>query len=148
MEDEYYLKFPSVLRKALQSKTVTLPEKLKYEYEPLRVFRGIRYKEGKKEIIDKSDFLSQAERNLPNTDFTDIGSYSCSCFEDVEELILSYSLPRKNKAIAKGIMTCTLGARLDDPDRTHRHWFLYDEADPSDDFEVYNYDYEKMDRNS
>lgn len=145
MDDAYYLQFPSVLRKALQEGKVNLPDGLLREYEPLHVFRGIRYKKDTKEFVDKSDFLSQAERDLPNTDFDDIGSYSCSCFEDVDELIAAFSLPRKNKGIAEGMMTCELGARLDDEGWTHRHWFLYDGVDPSDDFKVYAYDYEKMD---
>lgn len=146
MDNAYFMKFPSVLRKALQSNKVRLPQTLQKEYEPLRVFRGIRYKLGEKECVEKADFLSQAERNLPGTDFDDLGSYSCSCFEDVKELELSFKLPRKNKGIAEGIMKCENGARLDDNEGTHKHWFLYDEVDPSCDFRVYNYDDEKMDR--
>lgn len=148
MDESYFLKFPSVLKKALQEGTIILPNELQKEYKPIHVFRGIRYKIGEKEEIDKTDFLSQAERRLPGTDFEDVGSYSCSCFEKVEELILAYQLPRKNKCISEGIMRCELGARWDDMNdnwETHRHWFLYENVDPSCDFKVYNYDYEEMD---
>lgn len=148
MDASYFLKFPSVLKKVLQDKTVTFPKELQQEYKPIHVFRGIRYVIGEKEEIDKTDFLSQAERNLPGTDFEDIGSYSCSCFEDVEELVLAYQLPRKNKCISDGMMKCELGPLwndLDDEWETHRHWFLYENVDPSNDFKVYEYDYEKVD---
>lgn len=145
MDEEYYLQFPSVLKKALQDRRVALPDGLKKHYAPLHVFRAIRYKIGMKEEITKEDFLSQAERNLPGTNFDDIGAYSCSCFEDVDELVVALHLPKKNKAIAAGMMICESGARLDDSGWTHRHWFLYDNVDPSKDFEVYSYDYDKMD---
>lgn len=148
MNDAYYLKFPSVLGKALQDEMVELPENVEFEYNPVQVYRGIRYKMGVKECVDKTDFRSQAERRLPGTDYNDIGEYSCSCFEDLEELQLAYSLPRKNKGISKGVMSCKAGARWknqNDAWETHWHWFLYDGADPSCDFKVYNYDYEKMD---
>lgn len=148
MDEAYYLKFPSVLKKALQDKVVKFPEELEKSYETFHVYRGIRYKAGEKENVDKTDFLSQAERRLPGTDYDDIGEYSCSCFEKLEELRLAYSLPRKNKGIAEGTMSCEAGARWKDRNDmwdTHWHWFLYDDIDPSRDFKVCNYEYEKVD---
>lgn len=59
--------------------------------------------------MDKSDFCSNIERHLANSmvpaDDHDIGSYSCSCFMDIDQLHLIAKFPRKNFAIAKGMIT-------------------------------------------
>lgn len=91
---------------------------------------------GKKESIDRTDFLSQAERKLPDTDYEDIGSYSCSCFEDLEELELAFKLPRKNKAIAIGRIREINGPIWKNKEDSHIHWFLYKDANAVEDFHI------------
>lgn len=141
--NEYYNRFPSVLKRALNENKVTFPDSLMKEYEEIKVYRGMRFVEGKKEYLEKSDFLSQAERELPGTDYDDIYEYSCSCFENVNELWVAFKLPRKNKRIAQGRIKCEKGPIIKETQSTHMHWFLYEGVDPSEDFEVYSY--EKMD---
>ena len=62
---EYYNRFPTVLKNALINGTVKFPDSLQYEYEDLVVYRGVSYSKNKT-TIDKSDFLSNMERNLIN----------------------------------------------------------------------------------
>lgn len=134
--NEYYDRFPTVLRKALNERKVKFPETLEKNYDSVVAFRGIRFINDRKEAVDKSDFLSQAERRLPGVDYEDIGEYSCSCFENIDELLIAFSLPRKNKGIAKGKIRCENGPIIREKEGTHIHWFLYDEIDPSEEFEV------------
>lgn len=139
---DYYERFPNVLKEALRQEKVSFPETLEKEYAPRVAFRGIRFIKDKKENIEKNDFLSQVERRLPGVDYEDIMEYSCSCFESIDELLIAFSLPRKNKGIAKGKIKCENGPIIMEKQGTHIHWFLYDGIDPSEDFEVCKY--EKM----
>ncbi len=141
--NDYYNRFPSVLKKALLENKVRFPEELEKNFTPITAYRGIRFIEGKKEFIDKNDFLSQAERELPGTNYDDIYEYSCSCYEDIDELWVAFKLPRKNKRIARGIIECKNGPIIKEKDTTHIHWFLFEDTVPNERFEVY--EYEKMD---
>lgn len=135
--EPYYEKFPDVLKNALKENKVTFPTELQKRYKDIDVvYRGIRLVKGKKESIDRTDFLSQAERKLPDTDYEDIGSYSCSCFEDLEELELAFKLPRKNKAIAIGRIREINGPIWKNKEDSHIHWFLYKDANTVEDFHI------------
>lgn len=134
--DDYYSRFPVVLRTALKEKQVVFPSVLLKSYSPELVYRGIRFVKDKKECVEKEDFLSQAERALPGVDYGDIGSYSCSCFRTVEGLVKAYQLPRKNKAIARGMIRDENGPIIKEMESPHIHWFLFSGIDPSNDFEV------------
>lgn len=131
----YYQCFPSVLREALESGRVSFPDNIQKEFSERQVYRGIRYKEPDKTTVVKDDFLSQAERMLPGTDMNDIGSYSCSCFQNQDELKAAFKLPRKNKGIAVGMLCDEYGPAVFE-ENGHVHWFLFEDADPSDRFEV------------
>lgn len=133
-----YKKFQSPLNEALKEEMVQFPENLKINYEKCTVYRGIRYIKGEKEDITKEDFESHAQKGLTTIDYNDIGSYSCSCFENVDELIAAFHLPRKNKRIAKGVIDENNGPILKDSEDSHIHWFLYIGANPEKDFEVYD----------
>lgn len=135
--EPYYEKFPDVLKNALKENKVTFPTELQKRYKDIDVvYRGIRLVKGKKESIDRTDFLSQAERKLPDTDYEDIGSYSCSCFEDLEELELAFKLSRKNKAIAIGRIREINGPIWKNKEDSHIHWFLYKDANAVEDFHI------------
>ena len=140
---EYYERFPSVLKKALKENKVRFFPNLCKEYQPIEVYRSVRIVKNIKEVITKEDFYSQVERDLPGVDKDDIGNYSCSCFETIEEIWDRLHYPKKNKKIAKGVIYDNEGPIAKDKGSTHIHWFLYDGVDPSDRFEVINY--EKVD---
>jgi len=135
MNKDYYLRFPSVLRNALKEGKVGFPKDLETEYGSEEVYRGVKYTENKKKITQE-DFKSQMEKGLPGFSETDIKSYSCSCFRDLEELHMAVHFPKKGRAVAKGIMRSEHGPRVREKGTTHIHWYLYDEIDPSDEFEV------------
>lgn len=138
-ELEYYNKFPDILRDALINKKVKFPESLQCKYNNKNVYRAVKYN-SKKTIIDKTDFLSQMERKQENplvpADETDISSYSCSCFLNLDELHMYTKFPYKNKAIAKGIIKEEFGPIDINQDTSHVDLYLFDMIDPSDYFEV------------
>ena len=78
-EIEYYSRFLGVLRNALANGAVKFPSSLQKNYQELTVFRGVGYSKNKTKI-DKSDFLSNVERNMKNpmvlADYDNISSYS------------------------------------------------------------------------
>ena len=138
-EIEYYNRFPGVLRKALANGTVKFPSSLQRSYQELIVYRGVGYSKNKTKI-DKSDFLSNVERNMKNpmvpADYDNISSYSCSCYLKIEEMRICAKFPRKNRAIAKGKIKQEFGPIDMNRDTSHIDLYLYDKVDPSDEFEV------------
>lgn len=136
---EYYKKFPIVLRSALLKGEVAFPDSLNKEYDSLIVYRGVRYNSIKTEIT-KDDFCSNVEQMLKNpvivADTEDISSYSCSCYLEVDAIRLYAKFPRKNKAIAKGVITKEFGPIDINNDTSHIDLYLFDNVDPSNNFEV------------
>ena len=139
LDMEYYNKFPKVLKNALIDGIVSFPNSIQQNYDELTVYRGVRYSKDKT-IIDKTDFLSNVERNLRNpmvpADHEDISNYSCSCYLKLEEMRTLAKFPRKNKAIAKGKIKKEFGP-IDVINKTsHIDLYLFEGIDPSDEFEV------------
>lgn len=136
---DYYNRFPNVLKNALINEIVKFPDSLQDEYQELVVYRGVSYSKNKT-VIDKSDFLSNIERNLRNpmvpADFDNISSYSCSCYLDIDAMRICAKFPRKNKAIAKGVIQKEFGPIDIDADTSHVDLYLFDGIDPSEKFEV------------
>lgn len=138
MDIDYFNRFPNVLKKALISGKVSFPETLQKEYEDLNVYRGVKYNSDKT-FIDKSDFLSymELEKNpMIPIDENDISSYSCSVFLNIDELHMITKFPRKNKAVARGTVKPEYGPVDINELTSHVDLYLYDNADPSDQFEV------------
>ncbi len=135
----YYNRFPTVLKDALISEKVRFPNSLQCEYEELCVFRGVRYT-ATKTAIDKTDFLSYMELKKINpmipADDSRITSYSCSLFMNIDELHQLTKFPNKNKAIAKGLIRSKFGPIDINEKTSHIDLFLYDNIDPSSEFEV------------
>lgn len=139
LEMEYYNRFPTVLKKALISGRVRFPASIQQEYNELLVYRGVSYSKNKT-VIDKNDFLSNIERNMKNpmvpADYDNIDDYSCSCYMEIEKLRIYAKFPRRNKAIAKGVIKKEYGPIDINKDTSHVHLYLFEEVDPSDEFEV------------
>ena len=135
---EYYSRFPGVLRKALLEGKVAFPYSMQVDYDELCVYRGVKYN-SQKTAIDKSDFLSYMEQDrnpMRPVDDTDISSYSCSCFLNMDEIRVCAKFPRKNKAIARGIIKKEYGPININTKTSHVDLYLYKEVDPSREFEV------------
>lgn len=136
--EEYYKKFPDKFKKVLLEKKVIFPDSLEKDYEPFAAYRGIRLIPHIKDRVEKEDFRSQIERasDFPGIDYEDIENYSCSCFIDIDELLLAFRLPRKNKGIARGNIRKEYGPICREEESSHINWFLFNDADPSSEFEV------------
>ena len=65
-----------------------------------------------------------------------ITSYSCSLFMNIDELHQLTKFPNKNKAIAKGLIRSKFGPIDINEKTSHIDLFLYDNIDPSSEFEV------------
>ena len=148
--DNYYLRFPSVLRNELNEKKIDFPDNLEMEYNQFLAFRGIRFIKNRKESLIREDFMSQIELKLQGNPFysqtseEDIDNYGVSLFCTKDELLTGFRLPRKNKAIAQGVVTSDLGAISINKQNSHVLWFLYDNVHPEENFKVIEY-YEKVD---
>lgn len=136
---EYYNRFPTTLKRALLSGRVMFPDSLQREYNDLYVYRAVKYT-AEKTAIDKSDFLSYIELKKKNplivADDSKISSYSCSCFLNMDEMHLQTKFPSKKKAIAKGVIKNEFGPIDINEDTSHVDLYLYDNVDPSSEFEV------------
>ena len=139
LDIEYYNRFPLCLKNALLSGRVKFPSDIQKEYEDLVAYRGVKYSNNKTNI-EKSDFFSNMERNALNpmvpADADAISSYSCSCFLDIDEMRIHAKFPRKNAAIAKGIIRKDFGPIDINTDTLHVNLYLFDGIDPSNEFEV------------
>lgn len=134
------MRFSAVLQAAIQDGTVVLPENLQTDFNDIHCYRGVKVKEQEtSRQLCRDDFNSQMEQRQFNcclaVDPSKWEDYSCSCFKDIDELKISFHLPRKNKGIAEGQITKTFGACIED-DSSHVHWFLYEGADPSPNFQI------------
>lgn len=136
---EYYKRFPVTLKNALFCGKVRFPSTLQKDYNDLCVYRGVKYTSEKK-TINKTDFFSYIELNKDNplkmADDSKISSYSCSCFLNMDELHMQTKFPCKNKAVAKGIVKKEFGPIDINESTSHVDLYLFDNADPSNDFEV------------
>ena len=136
---KYYNRFPTVLKNALINEVIKFPDSLQQEYADLVVYRGVSYSNSKT-VIDKSDFLSNIERNMQNpmvpVDRENVLYYSCSCYLNIDAMRIYAKFPRKNKAIAMGTIKKEFGPINIDDDTSHVHLYLFDKIDPSKNFEV------------
>ena len=136
-DNAYYLRFPSVLRKALQNGEVSFDSDVKWEYTSFTVFRGITREKDESLEIRRSDFLSYAELNKqPRGMECNIGWYSCSCFTDSTELEAALKLPRYNKKIMRGLIKPEYGPQKTNTKTGHVDWWLYENTEVEKEFKV------------
>lgn len=145
MNEHLIEKFPAILKDALMNKKVSFPEDIIIDFEPQFAYRVIPRRENN--LIHSDDFLSQVEllyvkkcRALKGIDENDIGEYSCSLFTNIDKLKNYLHMPRKNKVIIQGNVTCENGIIQYNMKTTHIHWWLYENNDVISDFEVRNFE--------
>lgn len=141
MKEEFYDKFPCVLRKSLKGGSVNSPEDMKKEFREFTAYRGITRKGSVEIQINKNDFLSQMEKfrdgKIPRgINSNDIGYYSCSLFLNKQALNTAMKLPRSNLYIIKGYVTSSKGVVSINNGTHHVNWWLYKDTDPSNDFKI------------
>lgn len=69
-------------------------------------------------------------------DDSDISHYSCSVYTNLDEIHQQAKFPRKNKAVARGIIKKSFGPINMSKETSHIDLFLFDNVDPSNEFEV------------
>lgn len=133
--EKLFQRFRNVLREALHTGKVTLPNDIEINYSPMLLYRAVRISDNKK-TIDDSDFMSQMEKGQHGADDSVIENYSCSFFTCIAPLKDAMKLPRKNKKIAKGYVKKVHGARKALSHFEHVHLFRYKDVEIANEFEV------------
>lgn len=97
------MRFRNTLQSALDNKIVTLDDtKIEYEYEEIKVYRGITRKDKTPSELNENDFLSQMEKSKKaRGKKVDLSSYSCSVFTDIKDLERALFFPKPTKFIAE-----------------------------------------------
>lgn len=137
---DFYLRFPSVLKKALSEGEVSFKTIPIIDYKPFIAYRRISRVNGDTTPINKSDFFSYMEmsdKQRPRTaNKKEIGSYSCSLNRSIENLKNALGLPKPNKQIIKGWVQCEYGPQYTNSASLHVDWWLYEDANFFHEFEV------------
>ena len=148
IDEEYYLRFPSVLKKALLERKVVFGDHVFYKYEPIRAYRIIKRKSGDTTPIQLNDFKSYMEqlndRGNSRSRYineNDISSYSCSFFNDLASLEKKFKgashIPNSNHyKIIEGYVKDDYGPCDMNEKTKHIDLWLYDMCDPSLEFKV------------
>lgn len=141
MDEHLFNKFPAILKDALIANKISFPDDIIITFDPIWAYRVVPKRANYKFCID--DFQSQIEVNyyrncraLKGIDDKDIKKYSCSLFTEIEKLENIMHMPRKNKIIIEGNVTCENGIIQYDPVTTHIHWWLYENRNIINDFKV------------
>lgn len=140
MINEYYLRFPSVLKEAIKKYNIDFPEKTQWDYDPQTAFRGFRREIDEDIHLQDRDFFSYAElgKKARGQKYSekDIEWYSCSCYRSKSELEAGLNLPRAKWRISRGKIRNNKGCICINKSTGHIHWWIYENANPAEDFEV------------
>lgn len=140
MNNKYYLRFPSVLKRAIEVHNIEFPKETKWEYEPQIAFRGVKREMGEDINVDNRDFLSYAElgKKARGQQYSekDIEWYSCSCYMRKSQLEAGLKLPRSKWRISQGKIRDNKGCICINKSTGHIHWWIYENANPAEGFEV------------
>ncbi|MBQ5540395.1 MAG: hypothetical protein IIU03_09195 [Bacteroidales bacterium] len=132
MEQNYYDRFPDVLKQALKNGLISLEkEDILWDYPSFRVFRIIKRKKGEDFVLNEKDFWSKPEllgstgRVPTAADECEAGYYSCSFFTETEPLEILFKLPKPQKKLAEGNLESIYGpVRINDGTK-HVDCWLY-----------------------
>ena len=133
---EYLSRFPTLLREVLteeQKQRDRFLRRVKENYQPVRVFRGIHNEE---EIID-DDFICNIEESEKyggsSYKRVQVEHYAISVNEDPKAIVKSLSIPNINHPwlmLGEGMMEQEHGPADFMGDATHHNWFLYEASIP------------------
>lgn len=131
MEDNNYLKFPSIIREKLYNGDFMFPEHTRFMYEPILAYRGIQRSEDDFTAVTRKDFESHAERKIcrRGTDRKDPHYFGVSLFQNKESVENALKFPRANKKIAVGHVYAEAGPAEINETTGHVCWWLYDEVE-------------------
>lgn len=139
----FYNKFHQVLRENLLNGNVCFPDNINVSYKDITAYRVIHRNPDEAYVsINKDDFMSQMQLNKikqirPPVDPKNIDSYSCSLFTNFDKLKIAMRLPRPSCHLIKGLIKEKNGVCDSEDKKSHINWWLYESADPSEDFELF-----------
>ena len=137
LSEDFYIKFPTILRDKLLKNEIKFPNTIKFDYEKLLVYRAINRKENDNHAVTLDDFKSYFELKKnpkrprgPKENITkNPYYYGVSSFLKrgcVEQLM---KFPNPNKKMIKGYVYKEGGPQ--DTKDLHVCWWLYEKVDIS-----------------
>lgn len=128
MEDENYLKFPSVLKEKISNGEIIFPDTAYFVYEPILAYRGIQRDESDFSMVSRADFRSHAERKLRRRGMNrnDPHYFGVSLFVNKASVENALNFPNPKKKIAVGHVYSEAGPAEVNDTTGHVCWWLYD----------------------
>ncbi len=131
MNEEYYLKFPSVFKEKLRSGEIEFPPNIEVQYEAKIAYRCIIRKENDNAPVNRSDFKSYAELEKPaprgrSYDTSSPNYYGCSLYLNKSLVENALKLPKPGKIIAKVCVKQEGGPIQVNMDTQHVCWWLFE----------------------
>lgn len=128
LENDNYLKFPSVLKEKISAGEFEFPENTRFSYEPIQGYRGIEREIDDFKPVSREDFLSHAERKIHRRgiDKNDPHYFGVSLFLNRESVENALKFPRTNMKIAEGKVYSEGGPAELNEETEHICWWLYD----------------------
>lgn len=133
--NDYYDKFPAILKSKIYSGEFTFPPATKYIYEPFKAYRCIVRTPGDASAVNRGDMRSYPElgRRVPRgRSIDDPDWYSTSLNTSLDKLKHDMCLPKPNRKIAVGTVHQDGGPQHMKEGNTHVSWWVFEELDLSD----------------
>ena len=140
MNNNFYMKFPSVFRNALVSGLVSFETDPEITFKTFNAYRGVFRKKGESFIpLTKLDFESQAEKqeklnnNIQRRNRRQIkdnlGFYSCSVFTDKTDILAALKFPQDDRCVVSGPVSDSNGCIRRSSENSHIDWWLYENTE-------------------
>lgn len=132
MNEDYYLKFPSVFKDKLIKGEIKFPQDTEFYYTSKIAYRCIIRKENDNTPVNRNDFKSYAElckTRAPrggNYDTKNPNYYGCSLYLNRASVENNLKLPKPGKRIAKVCVKQEGGPIQVNVDTQHVCWWLFE----------------------
>ena len=133
MEEEYFNKFPEILRMKLANHEIVFPEGTRFLYEKILAYRGVIRGKDDNTPVNRSDMQSYyAMGKIPRGVNYEANAqyYAISLFKTLDGLRESWKFPKPNKKVAQGYVHQDGGPQYTDS-KGHISWWLYEDCDIS-----------------
>lgn len=131
VENDNFLKFPSIIRKKISSGELVFPNDVRFTYLPFQGFRAIEREKDNFDNVTRNDFMSYAELNIcrRGVNRKDPHYYGVSLFLNKESVENALKFPKPNKKIAVGKVYSEAGPSQINENNGHICWWLYDNVE-------------------
>lgn len=137
--EEYYKKFPSIIKQKIKDGILVFPANTQFEYQPILVYRAIERNTDDYHKITIDDFKSYFElnkkpksaRGVKKNWESDPHYYGVSSFTDEEKVRQLMKFPNPRKKMAIGYVSSQSEPQETNIVDKHVCWWLYEKADVS-----------------